>query len=437
MDGQERPASPIPEYILKALATGKTKPGTPRIRRFALFDSNRASRSPTPGSIPSPSRTSVRSGTPNVQAQVDNEDSIIDPALSYRPRYHHNLNSPSRNLAEYFFATTDVEIDKDRNGKQNDEEENIAEGTNEEEKDGEQEGEQGQANDTVDGSTQSQQIKLFFINRHLPHRQQQDFEEQQQQEDLEEEEQQEGVQSQAQAKVSRLNLTFKRNVRLKRALSVLKVKGRDKYNEERRRLSLEVKFPEVAELAKGVWKRMRESLILHEDLATGHVAFSRWNINGTCPDPEIFDMLMAYAAIRKECEMMKMHRRTEIRLWAYSRFIRATDIVKRYTVTEKRIKCHAFNKLVFKLPIKLPASTTHPTTALSFFGNVAIRYDESTGHFMFSGLYHKVELEGMSTDELAMVDYHTAQKKKKKTAMHVRGGTGVTPSVGVMRLKEW
>ncbi|KAK6526322.1 hypothetical protein TWF694_004921 [Orbilia ellipsospora] len=394
--GEERPSSPIPQYILKALATGKTKPGTPRPRRFHFADC--ISKSPTPSSAPSPSRTPVRSNTPN-NIQTENEEAI-NPALSYRPRYHHNLNSPLTNLTEYFFAPAETEPDDDQNGTQ----------TNEEEA---QQEEVQAANDQVGDGNNTQQLECALICHPLSEQQ---------------EHPQEHEEEQAQVQVSRrLNLTFKRSTLLKRELGVLKTIGRDIFIEERKRLSLEVKFPEVVELAKNTWKKMRESMTLHEDLATGHVAFSRWNVDGTCPDPEIFDMLMAYGAIRAECEKMMKRQRTEVKSYPQNRFLRATDIVKRYAVTEKRIKCHAFNTLVFKLPIKLPATPWHPTTALSFFGNVAIRYDISTGYFMFSGLYHKVELKGMSAVKIAMFDFHVAQKVQSRGAV----------SAGVMRLKEW
>ncbi|KAF3932172.1 hypothetical protein ABW20_dc0108785 [Dactylellina cionopaga] len=73
---------------------------------------------------------------------------------------------------------------------------------------------------------------------------------------------------------------------------------------------------------------------LHEDLEHGQVAFSRWGVDGLCPDPDVFDMLMTYGAIREECEKKQKLRAGQIELGP--KFLTATDIIRHYTASEKR-----------------------------------------------------------------------------------------------------
>ncbi|KAF3933114.1 hypothetical protein ABW19_dt0200792 [Dactylella cylindrospora] len=173
-------------------------------------------------------------------------------------------------------------------------------------------------------------------------------------------------------------------------------------DDDRRNLELEFKFVDLQDFANDIYQRFSDQLEYKQDLISGTTEYAMWSIQGECPDPDIFDMLMVFGELRREG--VTFAKRTGRKLDD----VEVTDIVQ-------PIPCRDFNHDIFKLPIKLFGNmdgdedvdaSDGPALALSFIGNVNVRYDVETRHYRFSGLYQPFSLEGRDASD---IDLHARQ----------------------------
>ncbi|KAK6513397.1 hypothetical protein TWF281_005024 [Arthrobotrys megalospora] len=242
----------------------------------------------------------------------------------------------------------------------------------------------------------------------------------------------------------KLKINFKRSIDYRQEIRAMQRDGRYKDADEVKLVGMEIKFIELQELADDVWNRMKASLVLHADLFYGVVGFSRWSVEGRCPDVELFDMLMSFNLINNECERRTKATTGEEVTRGSEAAISFVDIVEKYNIPERRIDCHEFSSQIFPLPIKyitasklrpespdsdssssedeedLSLISNTPVAALAFMGKVAIRFNRKTGEFTFSGLYHFIRFGGRNP---TTIDFHKHQKDGSPFAPG-SGGTG-------------
>ncbi|KAK6339272.1 hypothetical protein TWF718_008693 [Orbilia javanica] len=215
----------------------------------------------------------------------------------------------------------------------------------------------------------------------------------------------------------RLKINFQRSLKFRQELRHMQRDGRYKDNEQMRLVNMEIRFPELQEIADSIYKRMGSALVLHEDLLSRAVGFSRWTIEGCCPDPEVFDMLMSFQRIMRAVQNPEAG-------------VTLLDIVPEYHTPERRIVCQDFTNQIFKVPVKYlnedqlrvadsdDSSDSEdynpprrfgrqPVAALCAMGKIAIRFNRSNGEFCFSGLYHLVRFNGRNHEA---IDLHKHER---------------------------
>ncbi|EPS44680.1 hypothetical protein H072_1317 [Dactylellina haptotyla CBS 200.50] len=342
------------QNITRWAVSGKTLPGAPRPQ---LSFSN-IGPPLSPISINSDPDATIED--PNlITTDNDDDDDFFDTSLSYRPRYHHNPGAPPRSLQDYFYAL-DLEGDDCQSSKDD----------------------------------ETQESEYFTAPTEQDNR---------------------SVASHPRSRRGRLlTVTFHRHDMYQRELRKLGLQSANDYKVLADGIRLDIKFPELQILANDVWSKIRSAIVLHKDLANGSVSFSRWSVEGVCPDMDIFNMLMSFGALRRECQKKEQQKRAGTLLFP-RKLMATTEIVKHSIFTEKRIKTDRFNEQVFKLPVRMYPEKLNPgenyKVGVSPYGNVAIRYNFGTGKFTFSGHYHKIELEGKN---LATVDWYASQIRSHK-----------------------
>ncbi|KAK6507227.1 hypothetical protein TWF481_005677 [Arthrobotrys musiformis] len=271
----------------------------------------------------------------------------------------------------------------------------------------------------------------------------------------------------------KVKITFQRIIKYRQEIRGMQRDGRFKDADEMRLLRIEIRIPELRNIFDDVWRRIKRTMVLHSDLYHGVVGFSRWCVEGRCPDVEVFDMLMSLNRLSKREELLGQAKiAAENGGPEIQDLSTLAELVPEYRFPERRIECGEFSASCFPLPTRyLRESEIRPetvdsdsesesdsdsdsglgsssedssdessedgyddqdlrsgepaTAAISLMGKVAVRFNRTNGDFTFSGLYHLVKFEGRNPED---IDLHKHQKDGHPFAAG-SGGTGATYSV--------